>query len=423
MMTLNATADVRSSLEFVAGIAGAYVCVKADLGRRRVKVNAALATAAVVGLAIAAFGLAAGLAGSEAFKPLVALVAGALGVLLVASASKVSRLTIADIGATALCLVLAIYCLALLLFNPAPQRLSAIAFALAVIVFVSLWQEGRAAMQWQRPEGIVCAEFLVLAGLAEIVYGFTTSGPQRPSALLVIVGAIIALTGAVLLAIVLRRYFGTREEHRVVDHIADWGDSLQPEYTPATPECPHPERWKMYDTMTAEVEVLEFLTTLVTTLKPELIVETGTFSGISTLALARGMEKNGFGRIISCEFDPKVYAKAKERIDGSGLGKWIELRNQSSLEMKVEGTIDLLFSDSDEKIREQEVRTFLSQVNPNGLILMHDAGSHYGIVRKGALKMEQEGLISVVLVPTPRGLVIAQKGRARDVGGGAGQIA
>jgi predicted O-methyltransferase YrrM len=135
------------------------------------------------------------------------------------------------------------------------------------------------------------------------------------------------------------------------------------------------------------------------------------------------MEKNGFGRIISCEFDPKVYAKAKERIDGSGLGKWIELRNASSLEMKVEGTIDLLFSDSDEKIREQEVRTFLSQVNPNGLILMHDAGSHYGVVRKGALKMEQEGLISVVLVPTPRGLVIAQKGRARDAGSRAGQIA
>jgi len=415
--------DGTSSLEFVAGIASAYACVRADLGRRRVKVNAALATAAVVGLAMAGFGFAASLTRSEAFRPLVAFVAGALGVLLVASASKVSRLAIADIGSTAVCLVAAIYSFVLLLFNPAPQRLWAIAFALAVIVFVFLWQEGRAAMQWQRPEGIVCAEFLVLAGLAEIVYGFAPSGPQLAPTPFVIAGAIIALAGGALVVIVLRRYFGTREEHRVISHIADWGDSLQPEYTPATPECPHPERWKMYDTMTAEVEILEFLTTLVTTLKPELIVETGTFSGISTLALARGMEKNGFGRIISCEFDPKVYAKAKERIDGSGLGKWIELRNQSSLEMKVEGTIDLLFSDSDEKIREQEVRTFLPQVNPNGLILMHDAGSHYGIVRKGALKMEQEGLVSVVLVPTPRGLVIAQKSRARGAVASPGQVA
>lgn len=30
------------------------------------------------------------------------------------------------------------------------------------------------------------------------------------------------------------------------------------------------------------------------------------------------------------------------------------------------------------------------------------------IVRDAALKMEAEGLISVVLLPTPRGLVIAQ---------------
>jgi hypothetical protein len=43
---------------------------------------------------------------------------------------------------------------------------------------------------------------------------------------------------------------------------------------------------------------------------------------------------------------------------------------------------------------------------------MHDASSHLKIVREAALKMEAEGLLSVVLLPTPRGLVIAQK-RAR----------
>jgi predicted O-methyltransferase YrrM len=77
----------------------------------------------------------------------------------------------------------------------------------------------------------------------------------------------------------------------------------------------------MHDTMTAEVEVLEFLTCLVTTLKPSLIVETGSFLGISTLALAQGLQNNGFGKIISCEFDSKVFAKAKERIDESGLAQ------------------------------------------------------------------------------------------------------
>jgi len=190
--------------------------------------------------------------------------------------------------------------------------------------------------------------------------------------------------------------------------------ALQPEYHRATPECPQPQRWSMIDSMTAEVEILEFIATLVTTIKPRLVVETGSFLGVSTEWIARGLERNGplpdgtRARVISCEFDPVVYAKAKTRLDASPLSPWIELRNQSSLEMHVDGTIDLFFSDSDLDIRESEVKRFLPQINPHGIILMHDASSHLKIVRKAALKMESEGLISVVLLPTPRGLVVAQ---------------
>jgi hypothetical protein len=35
------------------------------------------------------------------------------------------------------------------------------------------------------------------------------------------------------------------------------------------------------------------------------------------------------------------------------------------------------------------------------------------IVREAALKLERDGLISVVLMPTPRGLVVAQKREGR----------
>jgi hypothetical protein len=44
---------------------------------------------------------------------------------------------------------------------------------------------------------------------------------------------------------------------------------------------------------------------------------------------------------------------------------------------------------------------------------MHDASSHMKTVREAALKMEAEGLLSVVLLPTPRGLVVAQKRQGR----------
>jgi predicted O-methyltransferase YrrM len=212
----------------------------------------------------------------------------------------------------------------------------------------------------------------------------------------------------------LRRLFKKeKQEHRIMRQAVERAGQLVPEYHRATPECPHPERWSMYDSMTAEVEVLEFLRTLVTTTKPGLVVETGTFMGVSTLWIAEALRMNGFGRIVSCEYDPTVFETARQKIETSEFRDLIDLRNESSLEMKVDGTIDLFFSDSDMPIREQEVRRYLPQISPFGIILMHDASSHLKQVREAALKLERDGLISVVLLPTPRGLVVAQKREGR----------
>ena len=73
------------------------------------------------------------------------------------------------------------------------------------------------------------------------------------------------LAGAVLLWRVKSQFRALKKEHRIVDHLIAQGDVLQQEYHKPTPECPHPERWHMYDSMTAEVEVLDFLKSIVTT--------------------------------------------------------------------------------------------------------------------------------------------------------------
>ena len=52
------------------------------------------------------------------------------------------------------------------------------------------------------------------------------------------------------------------------------------------------------------------------------------------------------------------------------------------VEAQIEGTIDLLFSDSHLDIREAEIRRLLPQVDPRGLILIHDASSHFEVVRE-----------------------------------------
>ncbi len=190
--------------------------------------------------------------------------------------------------------------------------------------------------------------------------------------------------------------------------------ALLPEYHRPTPECPHPERWHMYDSMTAEAEVLEFLRSLVTTLKPALVVETGSFLAVSTLWIAEGLRANGFGKIVSCEADPVVFAEAQKKVAASELAPFIELRNESSLEMTIDGTIDLFFSDSDMPVRALEVRRFLPQIRPTGLILLHDASSHLKTVRDAAFQLEAEGLLSCIFLPTPRGLVLAQRREGRS---------
>jgi prolipoprotein diacylglyceryl transferase len=285
-------------------------------------------------------------------------------------------------------------------------------FLVGLVIFFYLWKLGGRSLRKPRPEGEVIAEYFIWTGLARFLVEFIRINPRSVLGRFTnaqLVAFLSIVVGVALLIYVKKKFKGQKQEHRILRHSSEKGDVVQPEYHKATMECPYPERWRMFDSMTAEVEVLEFLQTLVTTTRPKLVVETGTFMGISTLWMAEGLKQNGSGKIVTCEFDPVVCQKARERIDGSGLKKWIELRNESSLEMRVPGPIDLFFSDSAIEIREQEVRHFLPHMSPDGLILMHDASSHLKTVRQAALKMEEEGLISVLLLPTPRGLVLAQR--------------
>jgi prolipoprotein diacylglyceryl transferase len=279
-----------------------------------------------------------------------------------------------------------------------------------------LWHMGTKALKGPKARGEIFCNYLIFTGIARFLVEIIRINPPwilgMSNAQVASVASILA--GAVLLWRIKSQYHALKKEHRIVEHISSRGDVLQPEYHRATQECPHPERWHMFDSMSAEVEVLDFLKALVITIKPELVVETGTFSGLSTLRIAEGLKQNGVGRVITCEWDKKVYEAAKKRFAESGLGKWIEPRNESSLEMKVDGRIDMLFCDSDVPLREKEVRRFLPQISPYGLILMHDASSAMKSVRAGALRLEAEGLISVLLLPTPRGLVLAQKRDGRS---------
>jgi predicted O-methyltransferase YrrM len=404
----------------VAGFFTAAGTLQADLGRRRIPANAYAVTAITVfgGFAIAYFADRSGLAWWGG------LIGGIIALSILAWRQKIAVLEFLDAFSPAAAAGYAVVEMGTFLSFPSVEGTPLnrgmllkplCEFLVWMVIAGFLWRMGTKATLGPRASGETFCFYLLLTSAARFVIEFESAETRTSFGLsrVQIASMTTFLAGGFLLWWILARYHTVAREHRILQHVAKRGDNLQQEYSRPTPECPHPERWRMYDAMAAEAEVLDFLKTLVTTIKPELVVETGTFLGSSTLRIAEGLRENGFGRVITCESDPKVFEEAKKRFLASGLAEWIVLRNESSMEMEIEGRIDLLYCDSDLLLREQEVRRFLPQVNPHGLILMHDASSALKTVREGASNLDREGLLSVLFLPTPRGLVVAQKREGR----------
>src|SRR5258707_998968 len=291
---------------------------------------------------------------------------------------------------------------------------STLGMVLCLAFFPIFWTEGRKQIQFQRPFGLLFAEWLVFAGAARILLVVVFRHPGEAHINRSVLFALPSmLAGGALIAAIVPKFMKKYEGLRILERVAQDEQITQPEYAPATPECPQPELWRMLDSQTTEVAGLDFLKTLVTTVKPKLVVETGTFLGHGTVKLAEGLKENGFGKVITIEFDPAIRASAVERFKACGLAPWIESRLESSLETNIAGMIDLLYSDSHLANREAEIRRLLPQLDPRGLLVIHDASSHFKIVRETALRLEEEGLISTVLLSTPRGVVVAQRREGR----------
>lgn len=181
-----------------------------------------------------------------------------------------------------------------------------------------------------------------------------------------------------------------------------------PELGAAWPLCPEPWRWACYDGQGVEVEVLEFLETLVVLLKPPLIVETGTYLGWSAAALARGCWRNGVGHVVSYECDPHRARTARAFLMEEKLEPWVTVLTEDSKEGRPKGPIDLLFVDgSDERV--EEIEHYLPWLSERAVVVAHDGANAQHGWRRLADRFER------VLLPTPRGLWLMQRRPSLDV--------
>lgn len=172
-----------------------------------------------------------------------------------------------------------------------------------------------------------------------------------------------------------------------------------------TKECPHPERWSMWDDNSAEVEVVNLIWDLIDTVKPNLVVETGTHLMISSGYISSALSSNGFGKLITCETQECYYEGIETKLAGRDN---VDFRKCSSLDLKIDEPIDILFCDSDPRIRMKEVEHFWDNLHPHSLILIHDVNSGcHNELRQELLGWKDR--LSIVMLPTPRGLAICQK--------------
>jgi caffeoyl-CoA O-methyltransferase len=114
-------------------------------------------------------------------------------------------------------------------------------------------------------------------------------------------------------------------------------------------------------------QLLRFLVRLVA---PQLVVEIGTFTGYSALAMAGGLPEGG--RIVTCELSSERADFARSWFDRSPLGERIDLRVGPALDTvaPLEGPYDFVFIDADKEGYTGYYEAVVPKLSPRGLIVV-----------------------------------------------------
>lgn len=118
----------------------------------------------------------------------------------------------------------------------------------------------------------------------------------------------------------------------------------------------------------AEWETARLLHTLVTALRPRLIVEVGSAIGYSTIQMARALE--GDGRIVTLERDPVRSSQARGFFARDPAGARIELVEGDALEslQRLDGPFDLAFVDAAEREMRRHLQALDGRLAPRAVL-------------------------------------------------------
>ncbi|MFD0269778.1 O-methyltransferase [Streptomyces sp. NPDC127106] len=169
-------------------------------------------------------------------------------------------------------------------------------------------------------------------------------------------------------------------------------------------------------------EQARFLTLLVRITGARRVVEVGTFTGYSTLALAEGLAPGG--RVVTCDVSEEWTAIAREAWQAAGVADRIDLRLGPAADtvaaLPYEAEIDLVFLDADKGGYRTYWDELVPRLRPGGLLLADnvlyggnatrpDATGNALAIREFNAHVRADARVESVLLPIADGLTLARK--------------
>jgi caffeoyl-CoA O-methyltransferase len=166
-----------------------------------------------------------------------------------------------------------------------------------------------------------------------------------------------------------------------------------------------------------------FMTLLARLIGARTAVEVGTFTGYSSICLARGLA--GDGRLVCCDVSQEWTSVARRYWQRAGLADRIELRLGPALDslraLPAGPDLDLAFIDADKSGYVSYWEEIVPRIRPGGLILVDNTLYHGRVVDSDSTDANTEGIrafnaraiadhrVELVLLPIGDGLTMARK--------------
>lgn len=177
------------------------------------------------------------------------------------------------------------------------------------------------------------------------------------------------------------------------------------QFTAPRDDCRHPEYWHSADPDSTEVEVCKLVGAWVTALQPDIVVETGTAFADSAVEIGLSLQENGHGKLYTFEPDPQRVKYCRDQVKGLP----VEVRQEGSLDgWKSPGPIGFAWFDSLMELRLPELAYFSRWMVPGTIVGFHDTGPHKAQLRLGLEALAGQGILRLIMPPTPRGVCFAQ---------------